>query len=1064
MSLHSSYLGASRTLCLVLCLGLCLHLPAAGQSTDFKVHPDYTLTSYQLGKEQGLRANLPHGFIQDQKGYIWLIANEWVQRYNGKRFETFFKMPDYRNGYAELIEDHRGRIWVFRYYWEALSQGNPLSGLDMWMIDPETGAAIGSDAIWEKESFDFAISRISAISYTGTGSKRRILLGTADGRVVSVGPSVKTITNSTKATPVSLLAGNLKGDIAYVREKSLTLVDSIGHKIVSRDWEHPISYLSIDADRGAFLTILKEKEIIRQGFFAEYQQGDWQIKSYSELGKNLDEHEIWLLQNDSFLVSHTKIHLKDENYSLFECLKCPKMFLDGQNNIWATNSSGITVVHIQPKMFKTLLNGNKIETRGILPVSDTSLLVHSYRGTYLVDLQDRILDHNSDMHAMIGINMDQQGRIWETAHGWYIGLIPDYNNQLALNKIWDSTLIKETNFGLFPLPDENGLWLATQNGLCHCSWDNAKVLATCSKVAHPKLEKLIVNYLEYADTNLWAVTSAGLFLIDRDRREVITYFDQLKDLNINHFIRQDSIFWFSTYYSGLIRWKLGDPDYQQITLSTEEDLFGIPSLCAVYDDGLGYLWMPSISGLYRLRKSDLAYQRFDNSYHIAHEEFNYFSHARLPGNRFAFGGLDGITVVDPQLLDQLDRNQAQIPLVISNVTVDNGKITEKVRLNTEQPIELRGQRDILKLNCYLLDYRSSLPGQIMYKLEGLDQEWQLLEGETLSLERLPFGKFTLKIRAFGTDKISRTEEWNIPIIAREPWYRNGLAQASLLLLVFGIGSAIAALRYQSVQKAKARLEVIVRERTAELETSRNKILQQHEELLSLNNYKSKIMAIMGHDLRGPILGLSNLGEKMKYLLDRGDTDRVFTICKESERQIDHLRMLIDNLLVWSLLQDNNYLKSTNSKVSLWELAESQIRLLETNAGNKDLSVQLVGDSEVDYEADPFVLGVLIRNLIANSIRYSPEGGSVRVQISSTVEEKPTIIIEDEGPGMSDDLLRALNSGRPLASPYQPDSQEGLGLGLWICSSLLPKIHGRWSFAPGETGKGLTVSLELLGPK
>lgn len=1057
MSLHSPYFVTAWAFCLLIWIGV----PATGQEMDIEVHPDYIYDSYNLGQEQGLRGSLPYGFIQDQKGYIWLIANEWVQRYNGKRFETFFKIPDYRNGSAELIEDHLGRIWVFRYFWAVHSQGEPLSGLDIWMIDPETGEVIEADSLWKNYRFDFPINQISAVSFSGTGRQRRILMGTTSGQVVSIGSSVKTIANSSKSTAIAILAGNMNGDVALVRKNSLILLDSTGREIVTRNWDFLIAFLSMDADRRFYMNVFNDKEIRTQGLLAVFKGNEWQVSKYSELGDEINDHEVWLLQNDSFLVSQSQIRLKNEMDKLFECSRCPKLFLDRQSNIWATNSRGISVFQVQPKVFKTLLHTNKVETRGILPVSDTSMLVHSYRGTYLVDVEGRILAHNPDMNAMIGINKDQQGRIWETAHGWHVSVIQDYRAELTMTNVSDSTLIKEANFGLFPLPDLRGLWLGTKWGLCHCDWNEATLLSTCVKIPHPTLEKLTVNYLERSDTSLWAATSAGLFLIDPDRQQVVTYFDQLKDLNINHFLRQDSTFWFSTYYSGLIRWELGAPDYQQITLSTEEDLFGIPSLCAVYDDGLGFLWLPSISGLYRLRKDDLVYQRFDHTHHVAHDEFNYFSHARLPGNRFAFGGLDGITVVDPALVDQLDRNRAQIPLEVSGATVDNGKTTERISVDANRPIELLGQRDVLKLNCQLLDYRSSLPGQIFYKLEGLDHDWQLLEGETLSLERLPFGQFTLKIRASASDNISRTGEWNIAIIAREPWYRTGIALALLLLLVSGIGGGIVVLRYRSVQKAKSRLEVIVRERTAELEANRNKILQQNEELISLNTYKDKIMAIMGHDLRGPILGLSNLGKKMKYVLDRGEMQRVLALCSESERQIDQLRILIDNLLVWSLLQDDKYLNSVKNETNLREVTELQIALLQANADNKNISVQLTCEEELEYRAEQLVLGVLIRNLIANSIRYSPAGSTVSVTIC-TLDAKPAIVIEDEGPGMPAELRNALNSGQTMISPYQPGSQEGLGLGLWICSSLLPKLQCQWHFSSPTGGNGLRVRIDFVG--
>lgn len=1033
--------------------------PIAAQKLEVRVHPDFYYTSYELGEKEGLRSNVPHGFMQDQKGYMWLIANEWVQRYNGRNFETFFTIPNHRNAHIKLIEDHNGQIWVFRCSINHFGK-KIITDLGIWVIDPETGKVTDATTIWKEREFDFSLSRITAFGYTGVDSSRQVLLGLDDGAVISIGKITKTIFKLPTGQAVYITRGNDRGEYVVSWKNHLVVLDSVGKEVVRRSFESTILQTSLNC-RQELYVYTREDEKINEYIWAFGEGSDpdtIKVDRYVKYGNTFIKN----IQNDSFLVNINKLSiLGQEERVLLECERCPNFYLDRQNNIWTTNSSGLSVLHVQSKLFKTLLSGRKIETRGILALTDSTLLVHSYKGTFIIDLQGKVLDFNAKLHDMLGLSMDKWGRIWEGRHSFFHSFIPDYKARLMAGKISNSAFLQDGNFIIEPLADEDGIWLGMRHGCRYCAWSEESILEKCVLVEHPSLNYASVNYIEKYNGRIWLATSAGMFDIDAENKQSVTHYDLLRDLNITHFSREDSLFWLTTTYNGLIRWKLGDTSYEQVKLSREEDLFATPALCAVYDDGLGYLWISSFSGLYRLRKSDLTFQRFNQTHNIAHDEFNYFSHRRLPNNQLAFGGLNGITVVDPQLVDQLNRRQQYLPLAISKVLLNTGNEEVSVGLKKEAPIILRGQRDILSMNCYLLDFRTAQPGQIIYKLEGVDTEWQLLEGQTLRLERLPFGTYNLLIRAIAHDQFSNTQQRDIVIISRKPWYLSNWTFGGLAVLLFAGGRGVMALRYRSIEKAKTQLEAEVMERTLELKASRNRILEQNKELLALNDYKSKIMAIMGHDLRGPILGLSNLGKKMKYVVDRGEIDRVQTICSESERQIDHLRILIDNLLVWSLLQDENYLYSKLAEVNLWKLAEQQIELLRANAEMKNIKVNLQGDTEVHYLSDGLILGVLIRNLISNSIRYSPEWSQVWITVYQE-NGTPVLIVKDEGQGMAEELLSALNTEKKLVSPYQPESKKGLGLGLWVCSSLLLPLQVHWHFSTAAGGKGLKVRLQFYG--
>lgn len=1051
MSSWSGPCKGATLLIILLLYGVCL--PVWGQRIEIEVDPAYQHEFYELDETQGLKGNLPHHFLMDREGYIWCIDNGLVQRYNGTSFEVFFKTSRRYDYTHKLLEDDQGKIWMYEYkgtnYPHPYFQEFYLTG-----IDPETKEIIPADNFLNWEALGCSLKDINAIE--SIERDRSILIGLKDGRLISNKQEGQVIWREPNGSPITLITSNQSGDIALASDQQVSILDSSRAVIKTQAFEKALAFLSLDEEHGFFGGFVKEKN---KAFYVPFSGEP--SSSYKFLLNEFNEVAATRINivNDSFLTTRNTIWGRNKKQPLFNCSGCPGLFIDRQNNFWTANYAGITVSNLKPKRFQSLLSGYKVETRGILPLSDSTLLVHSYGGGFIVDLKDRVLDHNKVIDGGLGITMDPHGRIWQGVHGHDLNYIADYKDQFTLVKEMDTSIIAAPNFIVVPMATDAGVWLGKNEGLSFCALDKHSARTGCTVIRHPVLEKASINFLQDYGQVIWAATSKGLFEIDAVTFEVVQYYEQLGDLRINHFSREDSIIWFSTYEDGLIKWKYQAADYESIPL-TESNFYDEPlALCAVYDDGLGYLWLPSLDGLFRLKKSDQSYQRFDEKDHIAHNEFNFFSHARMPDGKLLFGGLNGITVVDPHLIDLLDKTEPAISLEIDNAFIFDNRNSREIFIRNGESLSLIGQRENLRFDAHLLDFRSKKRGKIMYQLEGLDEEWQVATGNTIRLERIPFGAYHLKVKALTFDQLPAENEWIVPVIAKKPWYLSTWANILFVLLVFGGGAGIVSLRYAAIRRTKKQLEEEVRQRTAELVTNRNQILDQNKELKLLNDYRNQIMAIMGHDLRGPILGLSNLGQKMKYVLNRGELERVIMICNESERQIDHLRILIDNLLVWSLMQSKGDLKIHSSNTNLWEVARDQLNLLQGVAENKEQTFTLDYDPEIYFESETFALGVLIRNIIANSIRYSPNSSCIKVKVFAPAGV-PTVVIEDEGPGMPLDLLAVLNAELPLNEPFKKNGQKGLGLGLWICSSLRKNLNCKWYFSAPENGKGLKVRLSF----
>lgn len=125
---------------------------------------------------------------------------------------------------------------------------------------------------------------------------------------------------------------------------------------------------------------------------------------------------------------------------------------------------------------------------------------------------------------------------------------------------------------------------------------------------------------------------------------------------------------------------------------------------------------------------------------------------------------------------------------------------------------------------------------------------------------------------------------------------------------------------------------------------------------------------------------------------------------------------------------------------------------------RDVEIEL--DAELDCRRRIHVesMGALLDNLVSNAVKYSPDGGKVRVSLVGT-EDGHRLSVCDQGPGI-DPKYRGRVFERFFRVPGQP--QSGSGLGLAIAASAALRNHARVALLPGPAGAGLLVQVEFAG--
>jgi two-component system CheB/CheR fusion protein len=184
-------------------------------------------------------------------------------------------------------------------------------------------------------------------------------------------------------------------------------------------------------------------------------------------------------------------------------------------------------------------------------------------------------------------------------------------------------------------------------------------------------------------------------------------------------------------------------------------------------------------------------------------------------------------------------------------------------------------------------------------------------------------------------------------------------------------------------------------------------------------------------------------------LPAGDRDAASQVVK---RQASAMKTLLDDLLDVSRLKLGR-LELHRERVMLSDVVQAALESTRSlmEAARHDFKVELPAYG-VELDADPLRLGQVLSNLLTNSIKYTPAGGTISLQ--ARMDDKQVVItVSDNGVGMEPAQIERMFDMFTQAQPAANHSHGGLGIGLALVRSIVELHGGRVGASSAGAGQG-----------
>ncbi len=682
-----------------------------------------------------------------------------------------------------------------------------------------------------------------------------------------------------------------------------------------------------------------------------------------------------------------------------------KLFLDKKDNLWiGTQNNGLYRMnnnHSIEQISKGNITSIAEDKKGNLWIDSWGKGLMKINNNYLKSSLPKNIDIDSIFAGHVfDLFIDSKNRIWAVT--WHTG-VSCYNPAANTIKKYkynphDQKLDFSTSHYISFIEDENGtIWIGSpENGLLRINGQ--------SGIEHAPYA--IYCFKQITKGKFYAGTKNGLIQIN---------------------IHDSSI------------------KADTIPVLTEYEIYNIK------EDNHGLLWLFSDQGMIRYNPDGQEKVIFNMANGLLSNSFFNGQFLKLNDGAMLISGQQGLNYFHPA---NIHKSRYAPSLHISELYINDqriipgkkadNKIILKKALPYASKIQLPYKSNVVKLYFSAMDFHAPENIQYLYQLIGYDQQEHYTNMNHATYTNLPAGKYIFKVASTNSDGIWTGKSTTLNIEILPPVWETLWFRIILFILIISTAVILYLIRIKQIKKRNQKLTQLIESRT------------QH--LIQLNATKDRLFSIIGHDLKNPVNAISGFGNLLLNNYNTYDEDRRYSFIRQITQSSENIKTLLDNLMHWSRSQSEK-IEFRPDHINLKTLINESISYLELSAYSKSIHIEYEGYDHWIY-ADPYMMKVILQNLITNAIKFSEENNKIIIWHKKDINYD-YIFVKDHGKGMDTETKHQLFKYNEHLSTSGTKGEKGTGMGLLLCKDFIQRHNGTIK-ATSTLGQG--TSIKIILPK
>lgn len=1026
--------------------------------------------------EEGLSNEYVTSIFQDSKGYIWIGTKDGLNRFDGEKVKIYNCNAENKNSLSstyinDIEEDVNGNIWIATD-----------SGLDFLVTDSDTITRMRD---WESDKYNLGNLKITSL-LKSEQEEHIMWVGTEKGLIkVDVLKNKmeafyhnENDSNSLTNSYITCLENGENNTLWVGTKRGVNLIDKDLKISEKKNREIKLEISNMEKDKQGNMWISTKGSIFVFNIKEKKSNIMYEIDNERVTKLDVNGNEI----EQVYKIKNIDINL----YNNF-------IFNDSNNNTWISSSDGaIRISKDNIDIFRQDVNLKNSITSNIVTCfyedANGTIWVGTDKGANILNNNIQFSNFNKkEISKKIVSILEHNNQIWVVTkfNGIYIYDIKsgDLVNKLCEERdlVLDNRYIKN----LFRI-DEQYILIVTNKEVIPLDTNDYSY----KKLPLGDGYSSELSYIYNDGKNIWIASTTDFYSYNIKTGEKTYYSEGMSKFEINpgriKYILQDNkdenIIWLGGIDTGLIKFHKEKGVLNIYTADSTNDSSIINNYinCIAFDNS-GNLWIGTNIGLSKfdvknnkfssyttangltnnfinsiliddsnniwlstnkgLNKFDTEKENFINFTKMDGlyvNQFNLNSSLKVSNGYMVFGSTNGCVYFNPD--DVVDYKIQQDEIVIGDIFIDQNKV-----IYDGKELTLEYNYKDLSIDYFLPIYENLNNITYEYMLEGIDLDWIYIDSRSrLDFKSLEPGKYTLRIRARdGHGEL--TKETRINIRVKNPIWKTPLAY--LIYVSIALIIAIYILNYVKI------LQCLVDQKTINLNNQLEENKRLSQEIIDQEKFKNNYFVNLSHELRTPINVIVSTVQLINVVSKRKDLtqDKFNEYMDIIRKNCDNLLKIINDIIDSSKIETGKYKINKKNNDIVYIVEET---VLNMSKFIEDSGLSLIIDPDMEEKiisCDETEIERCVVNLLANAVKFTNEGGEIRVYIKE-VEDYIEITVEDTGIGISKEDQEFIFKRFSQVGDNKSIKVSSSGIGLTFVK-YIAELHNGYIKLESEINKG-----------